>query len=663
MRCRSAEKGRGVLREFKLANIVLEPKEHIRHIPEMLFRAEGASDYSTEDRSLAFDKTVDFLTYFNSLSAFKWKKYTSVTRFKLHLELAGDACAIRLVGIAASEADQLYKPDRFELRETPSIKGALVRHGIGDPMRFEGAADYTAVDIEVDTTDMVLVGFELESEGATAVRDGYWYALVEDDDIRPIRLALATTTFKNEHYILPNIEAVRAEVLACDDPVADGFHMFVVDNGRTLDARASGDGVTIIPNANVGGSGGFARGMIAALEGESLADGEAFTHVLLMDDDVSIFPESIKRTFNLLSLANDAYEDAFVNGAMIQLENPNIQFEDVAFVMPSGTYGRIKGNLFVDRVEDISVNELIDVEVPNAYGAWWYACIPVSAIQRNGLPLPIFVRCDDVEYGIRSDPTYMTMNGICVWHAQFDNRFRASVDCYQYIRNYLVMMAVNDRPDTTAFMMRANRLLLQYLRQMGYETSELIVAGLEDYLKGPEFLMESNGEALFKQRGAENEKLLPLDDALEVAIEKDPSLAPVLQGFEPDKQMLRTDVPVAFRKVLRLVRTLPYDKHLLPENMLRVKPGTAYYGGSSNLPGIPQTATKVIVACDRSGELAHVRVMDKKRDKEIRRRWRQARRDYRARKTELEQAYRDALPQMTSVGFWHEYLERALEQS
>ena len=56
--------------------------------------------------------------------------------------------------------------------------------------------------------------------------------------------------------------------------------MFVVDNGRTLDAEGlSDDLITVIPNENVGGAGGFARGMIAALESD-----EDFTHVLLMDD-------------------------------------------------------------------------------------------------------------------------------------------------------------------------------------------------------------------------------------------------------------------------------------------------------------------------------------------------------------------------------------------
>ena len=149
-----------------------------------------------------------------------------------------------------------------------------------------------------------------------------------------IRDRLCTTTFLKEDYIIPNIELVKNEVLAADDVIAKNFHMFVIDNGRTLDAEAlSDEGVTILPNPNVGGSGGFARGMMEAMKHD-----ENFTHVLLMDDDVSISTESLRRTFNLLSLATGKYKNAFINGAMLVAEEPNRQFEDVSYVVNSGAY-------------------------------------------------------------------------------------------------------------------------------------------------------------------------------------------------------------------------------------------------------------------------------------------------------------------------------------
>ena len=92
--------------------------------------------------------------------------------------------------------------------------------------------------------------------------------------------------------------------------------MLVIDNGRTLDAETlSGDGVRVFPNKNVGGAGGFARGMIEAMRLEKPA-----THVLLMDDDVQISTESLKRTYQLLSIVNDEYKDSYVSGAMMSYE-------------------------------------------------------------------------------------------------------------------------------------------------------------------------------------------------------------------------------------------------------------------------------------------------------------------------------------------------------
>ena len=64
-----------------------------------------------------------------------------------------------------------------------------------------------------------------------------------------------------------------------------------------------------------------------------MASDAGFTHVLLMDDDVKVSSESLKRTYNLLALAQGKYKNAFINGAMLAIEEPNQQFEDVSFVI------------------------------------------------------------------------------------------------------------------------------------------------------------------------------------------------------------------------------------------------------------------------------------------------------------------------------------------
>ena len=87
----------------------------------------------------------------------------------------------------------------------------------------------------------------------------------------------------------------------------------------------------------------------------------------------------------------------------LSIEEPNLQFEDVSYVIKSGAYRRIKDDYYIDETTDIAENEAVDVEVSNAYGAWWYSCIPLNEVREKGLPLPLFVRCDDVEYGMRTN--------------------------------------------------------------------------------------------------------------------------------------------------------------------------------------------------------------------------------------------------------------------
>lgn len=159
------------------------------------------------------------------------------------------------------------------------------------------------VTVPVPRTDKQVVGFVLQAREAICLKRGVYYTMVDESQVNPVVLALCTTTFKKEDYIIPNIEMVKEEIIASDEPIASHFQMFVIDNGQTLDGEAlSTDQVHVIPNKNVGGSGGFARGMM-----EAMASDTGVTHVLLMDDDVSVSTESIKRTFNLLSLCKGKY--------------------------------------------------------------------------------------------------------------------------------------------------------------------------------------------------------------------------------------------------------------------------------------------------------------------------------------------------------------------
>ena len=620
--------------KHKLSNLVFNPADFMSEYHEVFFRGQNV-EYDKSACALRMASEANFFTYFNACSLGKWKQYAGVNEVVLHLELSGDPCVIQLLGMSDGDDSPavLAVGQRLIFNESSVVAKEAGEH----------QALHYAFDICFPETDKDVVGFVIDTKGEAFLHEAFYYAEVNEEDINPVKLALSTTTFKKEAYIVPNIELVKNEVLGSDDPIASAFHMFVIDNGRTLDCEAlSNEGVTVLPNKNVGGAGGFARGMM-----EAIAADEGYTHILLMDDDVKICTESLKRTFNLLSLAKGTYKKAFINGAMLSSEEPNLQFEDVAYVKKTGAYHRIKEDLHIDLVEDLVKNESLNVEVDQAYGAWWYSCIPVEAIRENGLPLPLFVRCDDVEFGMRNKPTYMTMNGICVWHEAFEGRFRPSVDGYQYVRNFLIMMAMDECASSKIFMTRLERNLRMYLRIMAYDTADLFIDGFEDYLKGPDYLVHASGEELMKTNGARNEKLIPVE---ELGIEDD--------VLKYDKKVLATDAGKPL--FIKLWRTLPYDRHMLPDALLKDSPKPVFYSNLNGLAGYSM-GTKTLVALDAKGENGAVRHMDKERWKAIRNRFAKLKKQYKEHGEEIRKSYQKAMPQLTSWEFWNEYLGTNLE--
>ena len=443
---------------------------HLSSSPAMLCRTSGQWDPASEDgiwRLLSAER-YDFTTFFNALSVKKLLEYTCAERFFLHLEVRGAACSfIQTRADSFSRHTDLLEDTRNEI---------------------EQSEEWTTFDIPlVFGPRDSLIAFALDCSGEVEVKDSYYYTEVPDESIRPIELALCTTTFKKEEYILRNIDLLKREIIGSDNEIGAHFHAHVVDNGRTLDAAAlSEGGVTVHPNDNVGGAGGFARGMIEAMEQVPKA-----THVLLMDDDVIISPESVIRTYNLLALAKDEYADAFIGGSMMSIDEPSDMYERMGFMRFDGVCDRMHPTLHMDVLHDVACADEFDVpsylpgcaDQTQNYFAWWYCVIPMSQIERNGLPLPIFVRYDDVEYSRRCKPKFMNMIWICVWHSPFFMRYSGASERYQTTRNALIAQYASDFAPLSDFEGMLNRWFSMEIERFNYDHAALVIKGIEDFLE------------------------------------------------------------------------------------------------------------------------------------------------------------------------------------
>ena len=104
--------------------------------------------------------------------------------------------------------------------------------------------------------------------------------------------------------------------------------IFIVNNGDPLEQLDIYVDTEIIPNRNLGGSGGFARGLY------EIKKSNQFSHVMFMDDDAICHPISIYRSLQFLRYAQEP--NAAVSGAMLYSEHATTQYELGAVRAPSG---------------------------------------------------------------------------------------------------------------------------------------------------------------------------------------------------------------------------------------------------------------------------------------------------------------------------------------
>jgi len=131
-----------------------------------------------------------------------------------------------------------------------------------------------------------------------------------------------------------------------------------------------------------------------------------------MDDDVIILPESIKRTYALLRFIKNEYKDYFIAGAMLRMDEMNVQHEDGGFMTKYVNLCHSQKPVRNMNLWDNVLKNEQDYTQDNAYAAWWYCCTPIKLIRRDNLSLPLFFRTDDIEFGLRNKAKLITMNGI-----------------------------------------------------------------------------------------------------------------------------------------------------------------------------------------------------------------------------------------------------------
>lgn len=425
------------------------------------------------EKQIYVDKNgvVGFDTYFNGFSIEKWKKYTVLEKVSLKLTLQG-AFKVTLLIKEKIKQDIISRVVSETLVESDSAGEYEF------PYLYAEAKGMYTFQIEALTDNSIFYG-------------GYYCSNISSEKIRNVKIGVSICTFKREAFVEKNLRILNEAILNNpESPLYGHLEVFIADNGKSLDAgRLTTDKIHINPNRNLGGAGGFTRDLI-----EIMTHNNEFgvTHALLMDDDIVIEPEALIKTFMILSLLKKEYEDAFIGGAMLRLDKQTIQVEAGAS-WNGGYLKSLKTNLDLSLCDSCLYNE---VEEYTEFNAWWYCCFPMGIVTKDNLPLPVFIRGDDLEYGLRNMKHLILMNGICVWHEPFENKYSSFLE-YYIMRNQLIDNSFHCewygvKQLSKAILGHCAREVMFYR----YKNVELYLRGINDFLKGPKWLMEQDGEEL-----------------------------------------------------------------------------------------------------------------------------------------------------------------------
>ena len=175
----------------------------------------------------------------------------------------------------------------------------------------------------------------------------------------------------------------------------------------------------IIEQGNLGGSGGYARGQL-----ESVRKGTA-TYALMMDDDVVCEPEGIIRAITFGDLAR---RPTIVGGHMFSLYSRSRlhSFGEIVqpwrfwWMTPLDGYSRL-GLRRAQPALARWLHKRVDVD----FNGWFMCLIPRVVLEEIGLSLPLFIKWDDSEFGLRAKqagyPT-VTFPGAAVWHVPWTDK-------------------------------------------------------------------------------------------------------------------------------------------------------------------------------------------------------------------------------------------------
>jgi galactofuranosylgalactofuranosylrhamnosyl-N-acetylglucosaminyl-diphospho-decaprenol beta-1,5/1,6-galactofuranosyltransferase len=412
---------------------------------------------------------LSFGTYCNAFPASYWRRWTIVDQVTLTVEAEGSGPTIIVYKStamghaqrvdAASTEDQPTGRFTFDLTLKPFVDGGWYWY-----------------DVVAGDDDVV-------------VRSAEWTAEVPADRAQHGTVDIAITTMNRPDFVAKLLgQLADTEEL---QPYID--QVMVMEQGTQLmrdsefypaAEKSLGDKLRVIEQGNLGGSGGYARGQL-----ESVRKGTA-TYAMMMDDDVVCEPEGIIRAVTFGDLAK---RPTLVGGHMFSIYNRAQLHSFGEIVQPWRFWwqtrldGYSQWDLAARNLRSARwLHKRADVD----FNGWFMCLIPRLVLEDVGLGLPLFIKWDDSEFGLRAKeagyPT-VTFPGAAVWHVPWtDKNDGLDWQSYFHQRNRFVAALLHSPYPNGGRMVRESlNHQIKHLVSMQYATAEMRHRALEDVLAGP----------------------------------------------------------------------------------------------------------------------------------------------------------------------------------
>lgn len=431
---------------------LLWPEQGVITEREMFLRTGGPAFFDDHANEIRFEATgfAAFDTACNLFNIGKWVRHCGLNDVRLRLQGRGS----------------------FELTVIQAMPERSWERLVNRIVTLDNGA-------EVDLTHFVrhpvggVLYFTLHSLGEGCLREAEWVTTQQPK--RQPDLALCITTFKREEAVRASVS--RFETFMQTSRIAPHLHLLVVDNGQSAGLSATAR-VTPIQNENLGGSGGFARGLIEA-------EARGASHCLFMDDDASVLMGAIERVWAFLGHAiNPA---TAVSGGLTKGDHRWSLWESGAifnrWCRPQWLGTDLRDFHQVLRMEFGSTGP----KPANFYGGWWFFAFPVAETRYR--PFPFFVRGDDISFSIANRFDIVTLPGVLTFQDTDFSDKESLQTLYLDLRSHLIhhLALPNMEIGWRGALGVPAGFFYRSLVQCHYETLASLNLSLEDVLRGPDF--------------------------------------------------------------------------------------------------------------------------------------------------------------------------------